>query len=77
MSVEGPHWGSGWYVRKRHVYEMQVADVSGFVRAICSQYTYVYPNGYKSMTHSVPLADTEATLALPACKTCLKRIGAL
>ena len=64
-------WAAGWYVRKRHVYEMQPQSR---VQAICGQYTGVYPNGL-SHGHQVPIADSPEVMALPACKLCLRKIG--
>ena len=68
-------WAAGWYVRKRHVYEMQVARPYGSVLAICGRYTSVYPNGL-SYGHQVPIADSHEVMALPACKLCLRKVGA-
>lgn len=67
-------WASGWYVRKRHVYEAQEAGRDSRASAICSPYTGVYPNGYSS-GHEVPIADSPQVMALPPCKLCLRRTG--
>jgi hypothetical protein len=71
------HWASGWYVRKRHVYEMQVARADGSVPAICSELTAVYPNGREHGRHAVPLADSPEVMALPGCKICLRKGGGM
>lgn len=74
MSEGEAHWASGWYVRKRHVYEMQVAQANASVRAICSELTHVYPNGRGEGQYAVPIADSPEVMALPACKLCLRKV---
>jgi hypothetical protein len=80
-------WGVNWYKTRRHIpaedatvervpNQRGVVGSLGEVRAHCSQWTTIFLKAYTTTNsgYSIPPANSEEVMAVPACKICLKAV---